>query len=39
MRSFQASSLRLGLFVALAAPFAIGQLGIGPITTNVKFAK
>jgi hypothetical protein len=39
MRSFQASSLRLGLFVALAAPFAIGQLGIGPITTGVKFAK
>jgi hypothetical protein len=39
MRSFQASSLKLGLFVALAAPFAVGQLGIGPITTNVKFAK
>jgi len=39
MRSFQASSLRLGLFIALAAPFAIGQLGIGPITTGVKFAK
>jgi len=39
MRSFQASSLRLGLFVALAAPFAIGQLGIGPITKGVNFAK
>ena len=39
MRSFQASTLRLGLFMALAAPFAIGQLGIGPITTTVKFAK
>jgi hypothetical protein len=39
MRSFQASSLRLGLLVALAAPFAVGQLGIGPITTGVKFAK
>ena len=39
MRSFQALSLRLGLFVALAAPFAIGQLGIGPITKGVKFAK
>lgn len=39
MRGIQASSLRLGLFVALAAPLAIGQLGIGPITTGVKFAK
>jgi hypothetical protein len=39
MGCFQASSLRLGLFVALAAPFAIGQLGIGPITKGVKFAK
>jgi hypothetical protein len=39
MSGFQASSLRLGLFVALAAPLAIGQLGIGPITTGVKFAK
>jgi len=39
MRNFQASSLRLGLFVALAVPCAIGQLGIGPITTGVKFAK
>ena len=39
MRRFQASFLRLSLFVAVAAPFAVGQLGIGPITTTVKFAK
>jgi len=39
MRVLQASSLRLGLFCALAVPCAIGQVGIGPITTGVKFAK
>ena len=39
MSVFQASSLKLGLVVALAAPMAFGQLGIGPITTGVKFAK
>jgi hypothetical protein len=39
MRSSHASLLRLGLFFALAAPLAFGQLGIGPITTGVKFAK
>jgi hypothetical protein len=35
----QAASMKLGLLVALAAPLAVGQLGIGPITTEVKFAK
>ena len=39
MHGFQASSLKLGLVVALAVPFAVGQVGIGPITTGVKFAK
>src|SRR5258708_3941781 len=39
MRGFQASFLRLGLFVAMTTPLAIGQLGIGPITTGVKFPK
>src|SRR5947209_879880 len=39
MRSFQASSLRLGLFIELAPPLAIGQLGIGPLTTGVKVGK
>src|SRR5215470_14760973 len=39
MRGFLASSMRLGLCVVLATPFAVGQLGIGPITTTVKFAK
>jgi len=39
MSVFQASSLKLGLVVALAAPMAFGQLGIGTITTGVKFAK
>jgi hypothetical protein len=39
MRGFLAASVRLGLCVVLATPFAVGQLGIGPITTTVKFPK
>ena len=39
MRDLFASSVRIGLCVVLATPFAVGQLGIGPITTTVKFPK
>jgi Bacterial protein of unknown function (DUF839) len=39
MHSCRTLSFKLAAMVALSAPLAFGQLGIGPITTEVKFAK
>jgi hypothetical protein len=39
MRGLQTLLIRLGVFVALAVPLAVGQLGIGPITTGLNQAR
>ena len=39
MRDLQTLLIRLGLFFGLAVPLAVGQLGIGPITTGLNQAK
>lgn len=39
MHSVRAFSLKVSLVLGMAAPLALGQLGIGPITTGVKNAK
>jgi hypothetical protein len=39
MRGLQPLLIRLGVFVCLAVPLAVGQLGIGPITTGLNQAK